>query len=110
MAAAEKDAEKDQMTAPQDQSAPTAPPPAAAKAAQPKPPKSAMKRACDWYWDNYLPLMMIFVVFFGFLVPDPGKALDDPKIDLCTDCDLGSIKVTSSICVFFSFTVAFRWP
>ncbi len=35
-------------------------------------PPSACRKALDFYWGNYLPLMMIFVVFFGYFVPAPG--------------------------------------
>ena len=64
----------------------------------------------SFYWNNYLPLMMIFVVFFGFLVPAPGAALDRPKIELCdegdTGCDLGAMKVMSSIAIFMQFVLS----
>ena len=85
-------------------------------------PPSACRKALDFYWGNYLPLMMVFVVFFGYFVPAPGataaagrascscgwpltrlrvratgKALDKPKIELCgetdADCEMGSMKV-----------------
>ena len=82
------------------------------------PAPSAAARALAFYWGNYLPLMMVFVVFFGYLIPAPGespthlpaagarltraragagKALDKPKIELCSegdaDCEMGTIKV-----------------
>jgi hypothetical protein len=42
-------------------------------ASEPPPPRSACRKALDFYWGNYLPLMMIFVVFFGYFVPAPGR-------------------------------------
>merc|ERR1719386_412914 len=68
------------------------------------PEPSALSRAWKFYWDNYLPIMMVFVVFFGFLVPAPGKELDKPKIKISDD--MGSIKITSSICVFCIFLLS----
>jgi sodium/bile acid cotransporter 7 len=85
-------------------------PPPLAPVAAPKPQPSMIARALDFYWGNYLPLMMIFVVFFGYLVPGPGSELDKPKIELCgandTDCEFGKIKVTSSACVFCIFLLS----
>lgn len=31
-------------------------------------------KALDFYWTNYLPLMMIFSVLFGYIVPAPGAS------------------------------------
>ena len=38
------------------------------------PAPSAAARALAFYWGNYLPLMMVFVVFFGYLIPAPGES------------------------------------
>eukprot|EP00746_Dinoflagellata_sp_MGD_P009827 gnl/MRDRNA2_/MRDRNA2_120093_c0_seq1.p1 gnl/MRDRNA2_/MRDRNA2_120093_c0~~gnl/MRDRNA2_/MRDRNA2_120093_c0_seq1.p1 ORF type:complete len:375 (-),score=59.58 gnl/MRDRNA2_/MRDRNA2_120093_c0_seq1:424-1548(-) len=78
--------------------------PAEAIDAKAMPQPSALSRAWKFYWDNYLPLMMIFVVFFGFLVPAPGKELDKPKIKISED--MGTIKITSSVCVFCIFLLS----
>ena len=43
-------------------------------------PPSACKKAMDFYWGNYLPLMMIFVVFFGYFVPGPGVPSRPPAL------------------------------
>jgi hypothetical protein len=49
-------------------------PPAAAAAAAAAAKPSVPRRVWNFYWGNYLPCMMIFVVFFGYLVPAPGAA------------------------------------
>ena len=76
------------------------------------PPQAASRcsRLVDFYWSNYLPLMMIFVVFFGFLIPAPGAELDKPDVSLCetgaTGCDMGTVKVVSSACIFMQFVLS----
>eukprot|EP01045_Picozoa_sp_COSAG04_P025869 COSAG04_NODE_3478_length_2785_cov_1.284438_4_plen_60_part_01 len=42
------------------------------------PAPSAAARALAFYWGNYLPLMMVFVVFFGYLIPAPGESPPPP--------------------------------
>ena len=61
-----------------DQSAPLAAAPADApktsslpKSAKAEP--STCAKALDFYWTNYLPLMMVFSVLFGYVIPAPGE-------------------------------------